>query len=192
MAARTERVAWVAPGRLQARSTAGRNRRWKKPETSVEKDFPPVASNRANQYPALPEMLPCMEAEPDQGAQRPPHVVELEPFPAIVRPSRWYEHPWRNLAGPRSLVHLEMHRGSLETLLYLSERTSGSKSAIYQALCPNGQTLDRCITTLIHLGLVHESRQANFPFRRTYSLSNRGAKLVRSPLASWPGLLTLE
>jgi hypothetical protein len=191
VAARTERVACIAPGRLQARRSprSGGRRSQEKP---AKEPLPPVVLDLADQNDDDGEVSLRIDAVPAPGSQGTPSALEVVQAPPQVPPSRWYDHPWRNLDGPRSLVHLEMHRGSLEAMLYLSERTKSSKGAIYQALCPNGQTLDRCLDSLIRLGLVNESRQSAFPFRKSYSLSKRGAQLVCSPLAYWPGLLQLK
>ena len=87
------------------------------------------------------------------------------------------------------LYELQHHRGALEILLLLNRENSATKSGFRKRLRPGPEALGGALRSLFQLGLVQSYSIPNFPFTKTYRLTERGRALLEAPLRSWPSLI---
>jgi DNA-binding HxlR family transcriptional regulator len=94
----------------------------------------------------------------------------------------------RHLPGDSysSLYELERHRGTFEILLLLYSVPSATRYLMRQRVWSGQLAFEGALRNLIRLGLVRCEPASSFPFTRSYWLTERGNKLVVTPMSLWP------
>lgn len=113
----------------------------------------------------------------------------LSPVPSRRRDGLWRAVRHDTGGMDISLRLLNRYAGWLEILIHLYFDGRTGKVQLSKSVRSSFETINKTVTLLSELGLVHVFQEARFPFRNTCELTELGRKLVKTPICEWPAVL---
>lgn len=191
MAARTGRAAEAGPG-----STSDRRDGVLEDRRTIDRQ---ASSNRAV-FTSMSWSSPPEEGlvpgtiPPDDGfvSRAPPDDSLTAAIPSIEsRRARLNARSASRRTTPKAkplAYELSRHCGSIEILQFLDRVESSSTYLMSRRLTPTHTAIERALRWLVERGLVGCQSAEEFPFKKTYRLTEQGRAVVESPARVWPEL----